>query len=217
MLACRCSGAKQNHARKLRVAIDQIDFEFEVMDGIQPDAAAPASSSSDAPSAVGPSARAAYSSVRPPASGIYCSGLFLEGARWDEVGHVLAESKPKVCALALLASHLLLLFCGWHTGYSSCEPACMAARCLTRVCVCLMSQVLYTPMPVIWMQPVDVSTFQDYPHYDCPLYKTAERRGVLSTTGHSTNFVVDIRLPTGSVPSEHWIKRGVALLTSLSA
>lgn len=78
-------------------------------------------------------------------------------------------------------------------------------------------QVLYTPMPVIWMQPVDVSTFQSYPHYNCPLYKTAERRGVLSTTGHSTNFVLDIRLPTGAVPAEHWIKRGVALLTSLSA
>lgn len=73
-------------------------------------------------------------------------------------------------------------------------------------------------MPVIWMQPVDVSTFRSYPHYNCPLYKTAERRGVLSTTGHSTNFVLDIRLPTGpTVPAEHWIKRGVALLTSLSA
>lgn len=79
------------------------------------------------------------------------------------------------------------------------------------------AQVLYTPMPIIWMQPVDVSTFRNYPHYNCPLYKTGERRGVLSTTGHSTNFVLDIRLPTGALPHEHWIKRGVALLTSLSA
>jgi dynein heavy chain len=76
-------------------------------------------------------------------------------------------------------------------------------------------QVLFTQMPVIWMVPKDVSTFSQYPHYNCPLYKTAERRGVLSTTGHSTNFVLDIRLPT-SKDAAHWTKRGVALLTSLS-
>lgn len=77
--------------------------------------------------------------------------------------------------------------------------------------------MLYSQMPLIWMQPMDVSAFRSYPHYTCPLYKTAERRGVLSTTGHSTNFVLDIRLPTGTAPAEHWIKRGVALLTSLSS
>lgn len=77
-------------------------------------------------------------------------------------------------------------------------------------------QVLFTQMPVIWMVPKDLSSFSPYPHYNCPLYKTAERRGVLSTTGHSTNFVLDIRLPS-SKDAAHWTKRGVALLTSLSS
>lgn len=34
--------------------------------------------------------------------------------------------------------------------------------------------------------------------------------------GHSTNFVLDVRLPSPSVDPAHWTKRGVALLTSLS-
>jgi dynein heavy chain len=66
-------------------------------------------------------------------------------------------------------------------------------------------------MPCIWLKPVITEDYKPESIYDCPLYKTSIRAGTLSTTGHSTNFVVSLQLPSDK-PQDHWIRRGCAML-----
>jgi dynein heavy chain len=121
-----------------------------------------------------------------PEDGAIVHGLFLEGARWDVTDHVLAESNPRE---------------------------------------------LYVTMPYIHLLPkpkTDIQEVEGIPEqytgqrdgtahvYMCPVYKTSFRQGTLSTTGHSTNFVMMIRIPQAAEHKQkHWIKRGVAMLTQL--
>uniref|UniRef100_A0A8C0W387 Dynein axonemal heavy chain 1 n=1 Tax=Castor canadensis TaxID=51338 RepID=A0A8C0W387_CASCN len=73
---------------------------------------------------------------------------------------------------------------------------------------------LYTEMAVIWLLPMPNRKAQSQDFYLCPIYKTLTRAGTLSTTGHSTNYVIAVEIPTNQ-PQRHWIKRGVALICAL--
>jgi len=68
---------------------------------------------------------------------------------------------------------------------------------------------LYTPVPMIHFVPMADRKPPATGIYNCPVYKVLTRRGTLSTTGHSTNFVIFMEIPS-AVDEKKWIKAGVA-------
>ena len=75
--------------------------------------------------------------------------------------------------------------------------------------------VMYSQLPVTEFRPVKEEA-QPSNQYSTPVYKTSERAGALSTTGQSTNFVLEVNLPIREgTDADYWILQGVALLTML--
>ncbi|OHT01787.1 Dynein heavy chain family protein [Tritrichomonas foetus] len=74
------------------------------------------------------------------------------------------------------------------------------------------TNAVYTSCPVIHIIPKE-NFLHPSEDYKCPVYRTSERAGVLSTTGLSTNFVVALNIPTNDEPNK-WTLRGTALLLS---
>ena len=76
-------------------------------------------------------------------------------------------------------------------------------------------KVLYADAPSMWLRPTKVEDMLEEQTYKCPVYRTADRRGLLATTGHSTNFLMMMDLPTDQ-SEEHWTMQGVCMLCSLT-
>eukprot|EP00667_Euglena_gracilis_P000011 EG_transcript_11 len=74
---------------------------------------------------------------------------------------------------------------------------------------------LFADLPVVWLKPEVDRKRPTSGLYISPCYKTLRRAGTLSTTGHSTNFVMTMEVPTDKDGS-HWIKRGLAVMLALN-
>lgn len=75
--------------------------------------------------------------------------------------------------------------------------------------------VMYDTLPVVHFRP-EANYITPPELYECPLYKTLLRAGVLNTTGQSTNFVGCVGLPVqeGTDPN-FWVLQGSALMCAL--
>ncbi len=74
---------------------------------------------------------------------------------------------------------------------------------------------LFASVPIVLLLPCKTVDIDKAAHrYPCPVYKTPERAGTLSTTGHSTNFVMTMTLPMpANLQAKHYVKRSVAMFT----
>jgi len=142
------TGVLQNFARKDSIAIDRCTWNYEVL-------------------------KLSFAADEHPEKGAYISGLFMEGARWDDENMYIEDSFPKV---------------------------------------------LWSEMSPMWLKPVELDQDTTEPDrvYQCPIYKTSDRKGVLSTSGHSSNFIMFVAIAhscTGYHSEKFWTKRGVALIS----
>ena len=92
---------------------------------------------------------------------------------------------------------------------------------------------LFTKMPIIHLTPCQHREKTMEGIYRCPVYKVLSRTGTLSTTGHSTNFVFWLEVPSNKptifratlvsetnesgkyCDNDYWVKGGVACFCAL--
>jgi len=73
---------------------------------------------------------------------------------------------------------------------------------------------LFVELPLLHLLPVQDRVVPTSGIFMCPLYKVLSRSGTLLTTGHSTNFVCFMEIPSDDDPDK-WIKAGVACFLAL--
>ncbi|XP_035825271.1 dynein heavy chain 6, axonemal [Aplysia californica] len=182
----------QNHARKMSISVDSLSFRFTVVKEISESSS---EHSGDRSSSRASSAKEAAFSGASPEDGVLINGLYLDGARWDPVSHSLQDcaTDSRFCSVPEIHFE--------PVENRDIVSASTRERTIEELPSQSQKQTKNAP------KPEKVS-------YECPLYRTSERAGTLSSTGHSTNFVTSVNLPSEQ-PEDFWILRGVAMVCQL--
>jgi len=197
------TGTLQNFARKYVISIDSLSFDFRVID--QP-----------------------YNLItKKPEDGCYIRGLYLEGARWDSQKEALNESFPKTLYSEMPVIWLLPV--KNRVKPTSKIYDCPVYKTLTRAgkiyiyiyknydSIKFYRIFIYIIFYIIlYKYIIDLLIFFIFFFLYFKFFNIIKIKGTLSTTGHSTNYVLTIEVPS-THPQSHWIKRGVALICSLGS
>lgn len=115
----------------------------------------------------------------------------------DDSSHEDVKEKPEY---GCLCYGLYLEGCRWDYDTHALAPS--------------IPKKLFVDMPMLKLVPESERAVPKTGIYKCPVYKVLSRTGTLSTTGHSTNFVMWIELPSEQ-EQRVWIKAGVACFLAL--
>ncbi|XP_019625905.1 PREDICTED: LOW QUALITY PROTEIN: dynein heavy chain 6, axonemal-like [Branchiostoma belcheri] len=182
------TGVLQNHARKTGVSVDSLTFDFHVKTtGHDTEEAL-----NDTKQGISVLNWAFKQGQLPPEAGVLVFGLYLDGARWDPQTESLQDTVTSQQYSRLPEIHF--------------DPVQVAVSQLERE-----ASSVSDSSTAATTEPGQVAQKRIY---ECPLYRTSRRAGNLSSTGHSTNFVTAVNLPSMSA-ADHWVTRGVAMLCQL--
>jgi len=104
------SGATQNYARKYKIPIDHLSYDFEVMDEKQELNSKPVSFTTLQNVVVIYSLRTMGNNLSLQEDGVYVKGLYMEGARWDRDLQVTLSFVPHISMTLLFNVIDVVLF-----------------------------------------------------------------------------------------------------------
>ncbi|KAK3092231.1 hypothetical protein FSP39_000084 [Pinctada imbricata] len=178
------TGVQQNHARKLEISVDSLEFKFNIM----PKPNDTEDTLCDLKQKINIK-DIAFKGNNAPEDGVLVFGLHLDGAMWDLQSKCLEDLRMGDRFSRLPEIHF--------------QPVQIAAQDID-------SSSKSDDARSTTEQEVNSDRYI----YKCPLYRTSERTGTLSSTGISTNFVTAVELPSQKT-EEFWVLRGVAMLCQL--
>ncbi|KAL3669840.1 hypothetical protein V7S43_005217 [Phytophthora oleae] len=199
----------QRYARKHGIPIHYLDFKFRVL--------------GDSESSLFMTPDAADSQIQNDladvSDGAYLTGLVLEGAQWNrDLGclcssraGVMQQSMPLIQVLPEQNPTLITASMAIESDKSAPNVSSRGANVTDTAAGVKRSVLREDTNGKNSLQLSDASAAIALNVYSCPVYRTAMRKGTLSTTGTSTNLVLAMELPCQGDP-DYFILNGTALV-----